>query len=808
MNRLAGRPSPFRIHAWVLLAYAGCTLVFLHPLSLHLTATLTDPVDPLLNTWIAAWDVHALLTAPHRLFDANIFHAYPDALAYSETLLGSVLLIFPLALGLGLPVLSHNLILFSGFILGGYTAYLLGRFITRSHWAAFLVGLIFIFNGYRLSMLPKVQMETLQWLPLAIYYLWRTAQRGRWRDGFMLAGFATFQLITTIYYGVFSALMLALLAPIMLLAHRDRWPRKLAVLLVAGGTSLVVALLYLRPYRRLNALFGLERTLDDAIPFAASLRQWMMTSPHHWLYGRWLGLSDPPMVGPYPVDFLFPGLLVLILAGAGLFLTRRAWLGWGVAVLLTGMAFLLSLGPVLMVEPLKPLVPPVPLPYAWLYAHLPGFEALRAPARFAGFVMLGLGLLAGMTLAFLQRRGLRTWILAGLVALVFFESLARPATTLIAVPQGDAIPPVYTWLRTQPPGVVVDLPAAIPQQSRLPDRWLWPQYYSIYHWNRTPTGYSGFVPPRHESLIDLLNRFPEDTVLPLYRALDVRYVILHRRYFSQSTWDAVIRAVQTHPDMTLAWRDEDAMVITLAPATEIPRVVTGEILLPPDAATEAHFAPLLVLNLDPATRAFPPGDPALGEVIWEQDGRVRHRQPFAAVLPFLAETTTATNLVFSPPGPGEYQVTIHITHPLDLQATGRVRIRDEAPSTQLLPMQLTHTAMTCRDQELTIQQTWVLWGWVDVPQTLSVQLFDDEGQKIAQEDTPLTPPPAQWLLRQPMTFTHTLAWPAGTSPVRLQTSLYAWSDRFQTIIPAQYFDPNGQLRDAVITAITGPGCRE
>lgn len=796
------RSHPFRIHALVILLYAGLTLLFLNPLSGRMTGALTDTVDPLLNTWIAAWDVHALISSPAHLFDANIFYAYPDALAYSETLLGSAFLVFPLALASNLPVFGHNLILFSGFVLGGYHAYLLGRIVTRSHLAAFLVGVIFTFNVYRLSMIPKEQMLTLQWLPLVIYYLWRVTQRARWRDGLMLALFLVLQLITTLYYGVFTALTLLFLAPLFLLANRRGWGRKMVALGAAALLSLMAVIPYARPYLRVSALFGLERGLTDAIPFSASLQQWGMVSAHNLLYGRWLALAQPPMVGPYPVDFLFPGFLTLALAAAGLLLARRGRRTWAAAaLLLTLIAFVLSLGPVLMLEPLQPATPPLTLPYAWLHQHLPGFKALRAPARFAGFVMLGLALLAGMALAALQRRGAKSWLLAGLIALIFLESLSWPATSLVAVPQGDDIPPEYAWLRAQPPGVTVDLPAALPQQRRLPDRWLWPQYYAIYHWNPTPAGYSGFTPPRHESLIDLLNRFPSPDVLPLYRALDVRYVVLHRSYYDDAAWAQMLARTDEDPALTLAWRADDAAIVALAPAAAPVQTLSARLVLPPDSLADAPYAPLLILHLDPRTRALPPGQPALGEAIWEQDGKVRRRQKFAAVLPFLAQTRTAVNLALSPPAPGDYQVTVRLTAPVAVEASGPVHVADAAPAVQLLPIQLSSATAACAGPMMTVGIEWTPWGWVDAPQTIFLHALDGAGKRLAQVDESLSPSPEQWLPRTPVRTGHQLQLPDGASPASLRMGLYAWSDRYQTIIPARFFDPEGNLTDAVLLPI-------
>lgn len=789
-------------HLTVIAFFTGLTLLFLNPLSAQLAAALTDAVDPLLVTWILAWDVQALLTQPGQFFQANIFWPYADALAYSETLLGSALLIFPLALALDLPVLQHNLALLSGFVLGGYTAFLLGKMVTRHTLAAILVGVIFVFNAYRLSMAPKPQMLTLQWLPLALIYLWRLARWGRGRDALLLAFFLILQILTTLYYGLFTALLLALLAPFFLLIDRRRWPRKLAALALTALLSAAAAALYALPYLRVSRSLGLQRTLADALPFAASLRQWALVDADNLLFGRWLALPDPPLVGPYPVDFLFPGLFAPLLALLGLILARRR--GWSVAaLLLIGAGFLLSLGPELMIEPLQPVTPTITLPYAWLHAHLPGFAALRAPARFAAFVMLGIGLLAGMALAALQRRRVPRLLLAGIIGLIFLETLVWPATPIQPVPQKQAISPAYAWLAAQPPGGVVELPAALPQQRRLPDRWLWPQYYSIYHWRPTPTGYSGFVPPRHETLIDLLNRFPDPEVLPLYRALDVQFILLHRLSFDPAAWQT-LTAQLAAAGLPAVWEDEQLLVVRLEGAEFPAQARGGDLFLPPAALPGAAYAPLLTLDLAPGGRVFPPASQARGRAIWQQQGQIVQQTPFAHPLPFLAAERTALLLPLpAPAAPGDYDLQIELAAPVAITASARVHVLAAAPAVQAQPLALQDVQILCADGLPTIHLTWMAWGWADAPQTLYLHLLDANDVKIAQLDTALEPPPTAWLLRTPVHTTHPLDLPPAAA-ARLRLGLYAWADAFQTIIPTHFFAPDHTL--AAQIDLPWPGC--
>ena len=79
--------------ALVLLLLAALAVVLTWPAAAHLGSVVVDLGDPLLTTWILAWDVHALTTAPLRFLDANMFHPHRWTLAYTEHLLGLVPLV-------------------------------------------------------------------------------------------------------------------------------------------------------------------------------------------------------------------------------------------------------------------------------------------------------------------------------------------------------------------------------------------------------------------------------------------------------------------------------------------------------------------------------------------------------------------------------------------------------------------------------------------------------------------------------------------------------------------------------------------
>ena len=177
------------------------------------------------------------------------------------------------------------------------------------------------------------------------------------------------------------------------------------------------------------------------------------------------------------------------------------------------------------------------LPFAWLYAHVPGMTAIRAPGRFANTAFLALAVLAAMGAAWLLRRiptvaGRRSSVvrpsslIAILVAAIILAEYAGGLGHFAVQPMPPTDGPFYAWLAEQPPAALIELPltsemAGKPDVRRARPRHRgraapWPdynllrtQYFQTGHWQPTVDGYSGFVPPHHRELGLAMAHFPD-----------------------------------------------------------------------------------------------------------------------------------------------------------------------------------------------------------------------------------------------------------------------------------------------------------
>ena len=101
------------------------------PQARQLSNGVSDFGDPLMNAWTLAWVAHTLPAHPADLFDANIFHPERHTLAYSETLIVPALLVAPIRWLGGGPILAHNILLLSAYVLSGLAMFVLVRSLTN-----------------------------------------------------------------------------------------------------------------------------------------------------------------------------------------------------------------------------------------------------------------------------------------------------------------------------------------------------------------------------------------------------------------------------------------------------------------------------------------------------------------------------------------------------------------------------------------------------------------------------------------------------------------------------------------------------
>jgi hypothetical protein len=796
-----------------LLLFVVLSLALTYPLPLHLGNAVEDRQDALLNVWITAWDGHQLLDDPLHLFDANIFYPYPRTLAYSELLLGNALLALPVTAVSGNPVLGYNAALLLSFILSGLGTFLLVRRLTGSAGAGLVAGAIFCFSSYRMTNLAQAQLLTTQWLPFALLALHQLMCQRRPRHVLTFVLFFCLQVLSSFYYGILLALAVVAFVAWHLIADergtggqdsgapvQQPWgllkDRSLLGSLVAAAVGCTLILLpFALPYFQVQAELGFERSLADNEPFSASLRQYVMVPTGSVLHGLWLPSDDTPIAGGYPVDALFPGLTALILGAWGL-IRGKGRTRWFFLLLLLASG-LLSLGPRLYLAPGQAADFDAALPYAWLYAVVPGFKALRAPVRFDALLTLALAALAGYGVTAClpvargnqrQRNGRssasRAAIPALAVGLVVLESLVWPAANAELVPVGEQVPPVYRWLAEgakskggpgQEREPILELPMAFsPGGPQLEY-----QYYSTTHWLTTPDGYSGFVPPKHGQIVYEMQRFPSERSVSLLQAMGVGHVIVHTGRYPPERASEMMENLANDNGLALVKSFETDHVYRVEPRSLRPDELSVRGYLPPLArAGGPYTAYLIVTNRGSRSYAIPPTQVLKPTADWGGDGSATALPE--ADLPLVTSPDGGVMVVplelVAPTEPGTWNLVIHqqdsrLEGPVGAwQLEGEVEVGGQGDSSFPVPARLEAWDVppgVAPGDSLSVHLTWRALGKIDAYYSVYVKLLDSQGGPITGWDgQPRNgeAPTLLWVPGERIDDVVTLTVPAGLLP--------------------------------------------
>ncbi len=532
------------------LGYVLLTVLLTYPVSLGpASRALAVDADASLFLWTLGWDVHALISQPLAIFDANIYYPERLTLAYSENLVGSALVAAPVIWLTGNPVLAVNLVALLSCVVCGLGAFVLARRVGLSPPAAFLAGIVFAFAPPRFLRISQIHLAV-QWVPFALAFLHSYFDRGRPQDLRLAILCFTLQALSSGHGAVFAALAMAGLATYRVLAGAPLdLARRAKDLGATGALLLAPAILSVVPYAIVQQEMGLRRSLGDYPPANAVS---FLASPTH-VHRFALSLVGAGSVNDAAWAFLFPGYLPIALA----LLAFAPWLradGPRARVFY----LIVTLGSAWLAAG-----PPIGL---WPAVYwIPGLNFIRVPSRFTLLGILGLAVLAAMGF---ERASacwsprLRAAAAAVVGAMLVGEFAVFPlATTEYRVD----IPAVDRWLDAQPkPFAIAEVPVPRADEPGWERRQTVYMLHSTAHWQKTVHGYSGFRPPRHELLFRQLRTFPDEESLEHLRRLGIRYIVVHQDYYQPADWPVVEERLRRFADgLRLEHQDGPGRVYSL-----------------------------------------------------------------------------------------------------------------------------------------------------------------------------------------------------------------------------------------------------
>lgn len=512
-------------------AYSVAAVTLTWPIAANLGSAITSPLDPLDSVWRVAWGQRQLLHAPSNLFEAPGFYPFRRTYLFDELLLGAAIVALPIRLLTSNPVTVYNVAVLSSFVLSAVAMFALARRLGTGRTAAFAAGLFYSFAPLRMAHIFHLGLLSGQYFPLVILLLARLFSAPSWRDALLLAIAMVLQALSAQYYAIYLVLVVGLFVAVRmvqgLVTRQFPSPGVWVRLLGAGLLALALVAPFAVAYRDVQTEYGFTRAFGENAFYSARLRSFFTADEQHLVWGR---LTAPLReLGSYsPERNQFPGLLALLLAGAGLARSWRQPLALYLA-LLGGAAALLALA--------------ARLPfYRLLYDNIPGNDSMRVPARIGILFGLSVAALAGLGFQRIlnwvassgRRPLLRVGLAVALIGGIGVESLNRPFP-MTAVPTGNAIPPVYQWLATQPPGALIELPffrSSFREAELYNNRY---QYFSLYYPHRVVNGAGNVAPKGFQALGYELEKGLTPRALAILQGLGVNYIAVHYDQLDQRT---------------------------------------------------------------------------------------------------------------------------------------------------------------------------------------------------------------------------------------------------------------------------------
>jgi hypothetical protein len=512
-----------RAGSFGVLYLAACRIMLAPIVNFAHLATASYGGDARAFIWVLAWDNHVLLDRIPSLFDANKLYPLPHSLAYGEHLFGISLFTLPFYAATRNPVLAYNVVWILAYLLTAAAVHVLAWRYTRDHLAAMTAALAFTFCFFRMHHgHGHLNLIWCFWIPLSFVAIDRWAERPTWTRLSVWTAMIVLQALAAWYQAVLIVVADALFLG-WLFAVERKMPRlsRLALHGVAGG---LVSFALVWPFARHYFILHAEPPAY-ASGQSADLVGWFVPPENTWL-GQWLlahHVSGPRWIWGEITVYL--GWMTVALACIGAVVALRSG-----DVLVRRARFFLVLAAVAAVLALGPLPSEVASgSFGWspfgLLAHVPGPSLFRIPARYTELVNLALAMLAATACAMLHRRfgvaGKALTIVLTMLLLAEFYVVKFPG----GEPQPFAVPPVYKYISTLPPGAVLSLP-----DFARTDLWFQEadyQYFSTAHWHAAVNGDAREFPPPFVEAVERMKRFPDPDAAATLRASGVKYVVLH-----------------------------------------------------------------------------------------------------------------------------------------------------------------------------------------------------------------------------------------------------------------------------------------
>lgn len=523
-----------------------------------LTCILTFPVILDFNTESAGIGCHDKCHMMWRIwwadysFENNLDFWHTNHIFYPDgTQISGNLALFTTGLGILLLKLTDitttwNILWISGFIFGGYTTYLLANNFNRNFYSSIIAGIVFTFSTYHLVHSEfHIGISMIALIPLYVLLLFKNQTRHSLYYS-IIGGILLFLVsITHLYYFIIILFFSFIFFGVFILKKKNitnkEFVKNFSIIILIG----ITLTLMLSP----SVFFSDDefdiRKISEHQKYSVSLDNLFIPSSFHSTqstsdYGLMRALYsvfDQEYQYQTVEQVVYLGYPVIFLSFLALkFRTKYVWF-WGS---IGGFFLLMSLGPELrFFNNLTGIM----LPERIFYEMVPGWEAIRAPARFIIITNLALAILSSYAVfgffkskKFPKKLLHLTFFAIAIIILVDF-SFTPYENELLEIPK------IYSEIKADKTEfTILELPLGGLGEKRLMSQPIF-QYYQTFHEKPIIGGYESRpsidVLDKHTNYFlnifhfsDGIKNTPEEylsnSALSNMKNFDIKYVIIHK----------------------------------------------------------------------------------------------------------------------------------------------------------------------------------------------------------------------------------------------------------------------------------------
>ena len=558
---------PARLIAIAIIASIATVVLATWPAALHLSTHVIDggkithvkhawsagqlAADVVQTVWIVNWNLHALVTQPLHIFDANILYPTAMPLARAEHMFGTSLLGIPGAL-VGGPVFVHQTtLLLCGILNFLAAAYVVMRW-TDSSLGALVAGVIYAFSAYNVGGLYHLQSLSVSFFPILIFGAERFGATGERRFAVLGASALALQMLSGQYLAMWALMAWCVACGVAVATGRPGVPRATQLrhdlgwlFLVSLGAGLVVLPMQI-PY--------LIFAFTNELPEHSSTRYNMLFR----LTAYYKRLGYNPQVYVAPLLWPLAGMGIAALAMRG----RRGRSQLAMVLMIGIIGALITLGP----RAERWTV------YDFFSAIVPGFKTLREPVRAAVLPHLAIALLGGCGISLIAKHWpkLAAVVVVCVLAGFVMQQGAFPVP-LKQLANRDQLPPAYEFLAQCGAGdPLLELPVAPEIMIMLETNKM---YLSTFHWLPLLNGRASYWPPETREIISLAEQVPKRSAIEKLREMTgVRWLRLDCRN-PERPLSPALRRLCTGRALpgALTYDYGTVKLIDLGPVDELPR---------------------------------------------------------------------------------------------------------------------------------------------------------------------------------------------------------------------------------------------